>query len=145
MTINLTPVSNRKPKLCPIDPKNRIRFGEFVTIRKSDIYISDCLWEKMGYPDQIQFAIDETEKIIGIKKTDKDDPFGISIKMQAGGGVKGSGTSIIRDTIKPFLPFEIDFEEENVTFLRGFKADDFFCFRFLHTEKNPIKRRKKNI
>ena len=142
--LNFTPVSNRNPKLGPIDPQNRKHFGEFITFKGSGFYISDSLWTKMGYPDYVQFAIDENEKVLGIKKTDKDDPYSISIKMGSSGGSSGSA-AVIADRILALLPFEIDYKIHNVTLLRGYKVDEFFCFDFSKAEKKDVKKQKKKV
>ena len=143
MSLNLTPVVNRNPKLCPIDPKNRTRFGEFVTMRKNDFYMSDSFWTKMGYPDYVSFAIDPEEKVFGIKKVDEKDPYSCKVKMEQTGGAKGYGMTYIVDAIIDILPFDIDIENENVTFLRGFIHDGYFCFDMKHADKRESKRRKK--
>ena len=141
--MNLNPISVRNPKLCPIDPESKKRFGCFVTFRRNDFYISDELWIRMEYPEYVRFAIDESNTIIGICKTDAEDPFGIAIKMQENGGVKGTGHRNVLDKIVQALPYIIDLDNENFTFYRGFKADEYVCFETKSSVKKPIKRRKK--
>lgn len=141
--MNFSPISTRKPKLCPIDPKNRVHVGEFLTMREFDIYISDTLWTKMDYPDHVQFAFDETEKVLGICKTDDKDPYQCNVKMQASGGAKVTGTSFIAKRIGECYPGEFDSKNENLTFLRGYKVDGYFCFDLKNAEKVKIKRVKK--
>ena len=86
---------------------------------------------------------DESNTIIGICKTDAEDPFGIAIKMQENGGVKGTGHRNVLDKIVQALPYIIDLDNENFTFYRGFKADEYVCFETKSSVKKPIKRRKK--
>lgn len=133
--MNFNPISTRKPKLCPIDPKYRVHFGEFLTMREFEIYISDALWAKMDYPNYVQFAFDETEKVLGICETDDKDPYRCPIKCFKKSGAKATGTSYVVKQIGEFYPEEFDPKNENLTFLRGYKVDGYFCFDLKNAEK----------
>ena len=78
--MNLQPLSfyDLKP-LDPAQSTNQIRGKETISVSKKCISISKRLFESLGRPEKVEFALDTEKNLLGIKAAAPDSKFGFTV------------------------------------------------------------------